>query len=80
MSGYTDSPSGRPSVRRALYAVAVATGCLCVLLAAALDRDLRPGVVQTLGVLIVSTGGAAVVGRFAERGTEPDADQKTSGA
>lgn len=54
---YLDSPSGRKSSRRALYAVAVVVGCA----------------VNVLGMLIASTASAALVGRFAERGTERDA-------
>lgn len=61
---YLDSPSGRKSSRRALYALAVAV---------ALDRDIQPGVVTVLGTLIASTATSVVVGRFAERGTERDA-------
>lgn len=67
---YLDSPSGRKSSRRALYALAVAVGCACVLVAVALDRDIRPGVVTVLGTLIASTATSVVVGRFAEKGTE----------
>lgn len=70
---YLDSPSGRKSSRRALYAVAVVVGCACVLVAVVLDRDIQPGAVNVLGMLIASTASAALVGRFAERGTERDA-------
>jgi len=67
---YLDSPSGRKSSRRALYALAVVVGCSCVLASVALDRDIQPGAVTVLSMLVASTAAGAVVGRFAEKGTE----------
>lgn len=67
-----ESPSGRTSMRRALFALSVGSACGCAVAAVALDHDVRPGVVSVLASTVAFTAAAAGIGRFAERGTEKD--------
>lgn len=67
------SPSGRVSMRRALFAVAVLTSCGCSILSLILKQDIGPGAVTVLSSTVAATAAAAGIGRFAERGTEKGA-------
>lgn len=64
------SPSGRTSMRRALFAVAVLTACGCAVASTVTHGDIGPGAVSVLSMVVAATAGAVTVGRFAERGTE----------
>lgn len=64
------SPSGRLSMRRALFAVAVVTACGCAAASLALKHDIGPGAVSVLSSTVAATAAAAGLGRFAERGSE----------
>lgn len=64
------SPSGRLSMRRALFALAVATACGCAVASVALQGDIGPGAVSVLSSTVAATAAAAGLGRFAERGSE----------
>lgn len=68
---FLSSPSGRPSIRRALFAVAVLTSCGCAIASVALNREVGPGAVSVLASTTAATAAAAGLGRFAERGSEP---------
>lgn len=67
------SPSGRISMRRALFAVAVFTACGCSVASVLLKHDIGPGAVSVLSSTVAATAAAAGLGRFAERGTEKGA-------
>ena len=74
MIGYLASPSGRKSIRRLLFALAICVALSCVVLAVSLDRDIKPGVVAVIASVLTVTATAVTAGRFAERGSErPDA-------
>ena len=64
------SPSGRLSIRRALFAVAVVTACGCSTASVLLKGDIGPGAVSVLSSTVAATAAAAGLGRFAERGSE----------
>lgn len=70
MKEFFHSPSGRPSMRRALYAISVLVCSACCGFSVANGRDIQPGVVSVLIGLLASTATAALGGRLAERGTE----------
>lgn len=70
MIAFLRSPSGRLSVRRALFAVAVLTSCGCAVASVVLGRDVGPGAVSVLASTTAATAAAAGLGRFAERGSE----------
>lgn len=64
------SPSGRLSMRRALFAMAVLTACGCAVASVVLRGDIGPGAVSVLSSTVAATAAAAGLGRFAERGSE----------
>lgn len=64
------SPSGRLSMRRALFALSVLTACGCAVASVALKGDIGPGAVSVLSSTVAATAAAAGLGRFAERGSE----------
>ena len=71
MTGFFASPSGRRSMRRALFALAVVVALVCAVLSVVMSRDIQPGAVSVLATAIAATATAATAGRFAERGSEP---------
>jgi len=60
------SPSGRLSVRRAMFAAALLVSLGCGVASLILDRDIRPGAVSVLASAVAATAAAAGLGRFAE--------------
>jgi len=64
------SPSGRLSMRRALFALSVLSACGCAIASVIMRSDVGPGAVSVLSSTVAATAAAAAAGRFAERGSE----------
>ena len=70
MMSFFRSPSGRLSMRRALFAVSVFSSCGCAIASVVMRADVGPGAVSVLASTVAATATAAGLGRFAERGSE----------
>jgi hypothetical protein len=72
MTQFLRSPSGRLSIRRALFALSVLTSCGCAVASMVLKFDIGPGAVSVLASTTAATAAATGLGRFTEKGTEPN--------
>jgi hypothetical protein len=70
------SPSGRTSSRRLAFLWAVFSALLVAVWQGLAGGDVKSGVLSLFSAVLAATGTAVTVGRFAERGTEPEREAK----